>query len=429
MKLVLKCGSIEKKSEIGGIAIRNATCLKLALNMLLHSKLRSWLTIIGIVIGVGAVVGIVSLGDSMQGQIQSKLASMDLTSITIIPGYSRASEMSGFGHSEGTDTQLTKRDLDALRGIDGIVYAAGEISGREGISYSGENATLSINGVDPQVWQYMNSLEVKFGRLLQPADKYVAVIGSDVATGIYEKDIGVNQIITINGKSVRVVGILKEEGGSQDRQIYMPISAAVNLIKDAKKDVFDSIEVKAKDVNIVDALIDSIEKKLLISRHINKQDDKDFTIIALKSMAESVTSMTSSITLFLGAIAAVSLLVGAVGIANTMFTSVLEKTKEIGTMKAIGAKNRDILMIFLFNSAMVGLVGGIFGIILGALVSALFPMIGVSMTSPESETNISLSPHLMIFGLSLAILIGVVSGVVPAYRASKLKPVDALRYE
>jgi len=146
-------------------------------------------------------------------------------------------------------------------------------------------------------------------------------------------------------------------------------------------------------------------------------------------MAESVTEMTSSVTLFLGAIAAVSLIVGAVGIANTMFTSVLEKTKDIGTMKAIGAKNRDILMIFLFNSAMVGLVGGIFGVILGGLVSALFPMIGVSMTSPESETSISLSPHLMILGMGLAILIGVVSGVVPAYRASKLKPVDALRYE
>ena len=112
-----------------------------------------------------------------------------------------------------------------------------------------------------------------------------------------------------------------------------------------------------------------------------------------------------------------------------MFTSVLEKTKEIGTMKAIGAKNRDILMIFLFNSAMVGLVGGILGVMLGALVSALFPMIGVTMMRGGSGTSISLSPDLMAFGLVLAVLIGVISGVVPAYRASKLKPVDALRYE
>jgi putative ABC transport system permease protein len=147
--------------------------------------------------------------------------------------------------------------------------------------------------------------------------------------------------------------------------------------------------------------------------------------MASKSMAESVTEMTSSMTLFLGAIAAVSLLVGAVGIANTMFTSVLEKTKEIGTMKAIGAKNRDILMIFLLNSAMVGLVGGILGVILGWIVSAgLQTMMGDELTSGGG-----VSPYLMIEGLILAVLIGVISGVVPAYRASKLKPVDALRYE
>jgi putative ABC transport system permease protein len=129
-------------------------------------------------------------------------------------------------------------------------------------------------------------------------------------------------------------------------------------------------------------------------------------------------------TLFLGAIAAVSLLVGSVGIANTMFTSVLEKTKEIGTMKAIGAKNRDILMIFLFNSGMVGLVGGILGVMLGAIVSAGLQSMMGSMTAGGG-----LSIALMVEGLLLAVSIGVISGVVPAYRASKLKPVDALRYE
>ena len=134
-------------------------------------------------------------------------------------------------------------------------------------------------------------------------------------------------------------------------------------------------------------------------------------------------------TLFLGAIAAVSLLVGAVGIANTMFTSVLEKTKEIGTMKAIGAKNRDVLMIFLMNSAMVGFVGGIFGVILGSLLSLVFPMLGMAMMRGGGSSGVIFSPSLMIGGIALAVSIGVISGVVPAYRASKLKPVDALRYE
>ena len=416
--------------------MRNSTYLKMSLNMLVHSKLRSWLTIIGIVIGIGSVVGILSLGDAMQEQVQSRLAEMDLTKITISTGYTKASSnMPGppgggpkgdFGGTT-TDVELTKADISALRGLDGIQYIAGEISGSEPVIYAAQNATLSITGVDPQVWKYMTTLETQSGRLLEPSDTYVAVIGSGVASGTYNQDIGINQVITINGKAVRVVGILSEEGQG-DRNIYMPINAAATLIDDAQEDVYDTILVKAESEELVDGLMEDIVNKLMISRHIAREDDRDFSVTASKSMAESVTEMTSSMTLFLGAIAAVSLLVGAVGIANTMFTSVLEKTKEIGTMKAIGAKNRDILMIFLFNSAMVGLVGGILGVILGACVSTLFPMLGIRMMGGGSS-SMYLSPKLMAFGLTLAVIIGIISGVVPAYRASKLKPVDALRYE
>lgn len=411
--------------------IRNATYLKLALNMLLHSKLRSWLTIIGIVIGVGAVVGIVSLGDAMQANVQSRLSTLDLAHITITPGYSRASE--GFGRfgprATTTTVELTDKDIDALRGIPEIKYITGQISGRVNVSYNSESASLSVTGVDPQVWKYMNTVTLQSGRFLEPADNYVAVIGNGVASGIYKKNIGINQIIDINGKSVRVVGILASQDGGGDNQIYMPINVAVNVITDAKKNVYDSIQVEAQSPDVVDAANTAIVQKLLISRHDNKESDQDFTVSTTASMASTVTSMISSMSLFLGAIAAVSLLVGAVGIANTMFTSVLEKTKEIGTMKAIGAKNRDILMIFLFNSAMVGFVGGVFGVILGALLSTLFPMIGITMMRSGGGSSISLSPSLMFYGITLAVLVGVISGVVPAYRASKLKPVDALRYE
>ncbi len=414
--------------------MRNSTYLKMGLNMLLHSKLRSWLTIIGIVIGIGSVVGILSLGDAMQEQVQSRLAEMDLTKITISPGYTRASSnMHGPPgmRDEGTttDVELTDDDIEALQGLDGIQYISGQISGSEPVIYAAQNATLPITGVDPQVWKYMTTLETQSGRLLEPADKNVAVIGSGVASGVYDQEIGVNQVITINGKAVRIVGILAEEGEGGDRSIYMPIDGAVNLIDDAEEGVYDIISVKAESEDLVDGLMEDIVDKLMVSRHINKEEDRDFSVTASKSMAESVTEMTSSMTLFLGAIAAVSLLVGAVGIANTMFTSVLEKTKEIGTMKAIGAKNRDIMMIFLFNSAMVGLVGGILGDMLGAFVSTLFPLLGLKMMGGGSDSSIYFAPDLMLLGLVLAVMIGVLSGVVPAYRASKLKPVDALRYE
>ncbi len=193
------------------------------------------------------MVGIVSLGNTMQEQVQSRLSTLDLAHITITPGYSRA-QSGGFGRfgARGTTTnvQLTDKDIDALRGIPEIKYNTGQISGRVNISYDSESASLSVTGVDPQVWKYMNTVTLDSGRLLEPADNYVAVIGSGVSSGIFKKDIGVNQIINVGGKSVRVVGILTSQGGG-DNQIYMPINAAVNVITDAQKNVYDSIQVEA----------------------------------------------------------------------------------------------------------------------------------------------------------------------------------------
>ncbi len=142
---------------------------------------------------------------------------------------------------------MTDDDIDALQGLDSIQYIAGEISGSEEVKYTGETATLSITGVDPQVWKYMTTLKTQSGRLLEPADKYVAVIGSGIASETYDHDIGVNQVITVNNKSVRVVGILKEEGMGDDSNIYMPIDGAVDLIEDAQEDVYDSYYGKSQE--------------------------------------------------------------------------------------------------------------------------------------------------------------------------------------
>lgn len=394
----------------------------MALSILYHSKIRSWLTIIGIVIGIGAVVTIMSLSDSLSAEMESSLSDMDLTLITITPGYTRASSAMGppgMGGTTSTDAELTNKDIRALKLIDNIDYISGLISGSESVYYMGKSATISITGVDPQVWQYMYTYDLESGRLLDPTDKYVAVIGYNLANEMYDDPISLNRIITINGKSVRVVGILAS--GEDDYTVFMPIDAAVELIEGAEPDVYDSIVVKADDVDNVETVKGKVETKLMISRNVMNEDDRDFSVSDMLSMAESFEEMLSSMSLFLGAIAAVSLVVGSVGIANTMFTSVLEKTKEIGTMKAIGATNFDIMMIFLFNSALVGFVGGVIGILLSVIVTSLL--------GPLLQISITVAPYLVILGVSIAVVIGVISGVVPAYNASRMRPVDALRYE
>jgi putative ABC transport system permease protein len=237
-------------------------------------------------------------------------------------------------------------------------------------------------------------------------------------------------MIIIEGTNFKIVGILNESGGiggGGDNSIIMPIEAARNTLSDVGTDEFDSITVKVTDENLVEETISDIDAKLMLSRHVTNKT-KDYSISSSLAMQETISSTLESMTLFLTAIAAVSLLVGAVGIANTMFTTVLERTKQIGIMKAIGAKNHDIMTIFLMNSALVGLVGGIIGIIIGSVASTIvvLPIMGGRMMNGGGNV---VTPQLMLFALSIAVGIGVLAGLIPAYRASKLKPVDALRYE
>jgi putative ABC transport system permease protein len=412
--------------------------LKLAVNILMHSKLRSWLTIIGIVIGIAAVVAIVSIGEGMQQGVESRLGGLGADLITISPGGGRASAgfrggPPGEQGSTATSTEaknLTKKDVQVLRSVDGVALIQGTVSGSGEVYYLGEKATISIEGVDPLVWKEMTTDELESGRFLGSSDYNVVVLGNSIAENTFKQPLLVNQMITIEGKAFKIVGILQESGsfGGDDRKIIMPIDAARDALDDVGEDEFDSISIKAASTADVDQIMEDAEQKLLISRHLT-EDTKDFRISSAKSMQETMSDVTQTMSLFLEAIAAVSLLVGSVGIANTMFTSVLEKTKEIGIMKSIGAKNGDIMMIFLLNAAIVGLVGGILGICLGTGISSLLPFLGMRIMGMGEEVTTVITPMLLIYAILLAVGIGIAAGVIPAYRASKLRPVDALRYE
>ncbi|MCD4739953.1 ABC transporter permease [archaeon] len=420
--------------------MRTRTSLKLAINYLVHSKLRSWLTIIGIVIGVAAVVGIMSIGGGMQQSVEARFGEFGADLLTITPGgggtYSGfkggGHPGSGFSKESATTSEqenLTQKDVQIIKTVKNVEYVQGTVSSRGEVYFLGEKTTISIKGVDTLVWQHMTYAELEGGRYLNPSDSNVVVIGNKIANDVFKQPIVLNRMITVEGKTFKVVGIL--EAGQDDSTMIMPIETARTTLDDIGQDEFDSISIKASSTEegIIDQIIEDIDSKLMLSRHITTERDKDYRITSMQATQESINEMLQTITIFLGAIAAVSLIVGAVGIANTMFTSVLEKTKDIGIMKAIGAKNRDIMTIFIFNSALVGFVGGIIGVLVGVGISALIPLLGMKMMGPMGTMNTVVTPELLIFSLILATSIGVLAGIVPTYMASKLQPVDALRYE
>ncbi|MCK9568147.1 ABC transporter permease [Candidatus Pacearchaeota archaeon] len=408
---------------------------QLAWNILIHSKLRSWLTIIGIIIGIAAVVSILSISTGAQDQLEDQLGSLGADILTITPGFSKA--MGGMGFSGGggppgmfedssdeDSENLTSRDITVVKSIDNVDVVMGTVSSSGDLTYLSKTASVSVTGVDEKVWSEITTDELSSGRFLTNGDTYSIVIGENLATQTFE-DIPLNSKVTIEGKTFKVVGILESGNG-----VYMSIETARDVFDDIGEKEFDSISVKIEDVELSDETVENIETKLMQSRGILNEDEKDFSVSNPSTMQETMQETMSTMSIFLGAIAAISLIVGGIGIANTMFTSVLEKTREIGIMKAIGTKNKDILLIFLINSGLIGLVGGLGGIILGTIGAGL---IG-SMTSSTGGitsmfSNTAVTPGLLIFALFFSMAIGMIAGVIPAYRASKLKPVDALRYE
>ena len=413
---------------------------KLALNILFPSKLRSWLTIIGIVIGVAAVVAIVSIGEGLQQNVQSRLSGLGADIITISPGGGRAAGgFRGFGDRNMEQTSaiktssknLTKRDIQLIASIDNAKVVHGSVSAKGEAYYLGETSTVNVNGIEPAEWKEITTSELESGRFLGSSDYGMIIVGSRIAQKTFKQPLVINRMITIEGKPFKIVGVLKESGGTggDDNKIIMPINAARDTLQDIGNEKFDSITIKAENSDAVDSLLADIDAKLMLARHLTEKT-KDYNLQSSKQAQERMASIAQTMTLFLGAIAAVSLIVGAVGIANTMFTSVLEKTKDIGIMKAIGARNTDILMIFLLNAALVGMTGGILGISFGAGISSLIPSLGLRMIGPGGgEMTTVISIKLLAEALLLSIGIGMIAGAIPAYRASKLRPVDALRYE
>jgi putative ABC transport system permease protein len=414
--------------------------IKLSMNSLSHRGLRSWLTILGIVIGVGAVVAILSITSGMQQTISSQLTGLGADIVTISPGFSRAFGM-GFGDRERqttTSQNLTDKDIQIIKSVTGVKFVNGIVSGRGDVSYLAESSSVSIQGVDPLAWKEMTTSELESGRYLTPGDGNVVVIGNGIANDMFKQPLLLNTQISIEGKVFRIVGILKESGGiggmgGGDNTIFMPISVARTIIEDINTNQFSSIQVKVTDSESVDEVVNSIEQKLMLSRHVTNST-KDFTITSAQAMQETISSVMETVNLFLGGIAAISLVVGAIGIVNTMFTSVMERTRQIGTLKALGTTNFEIMKLFVFESAMIGFVGGLIGVFLGFIASGIISEIGIRMIGVGGRAGMGanitvITPQLVLFAIGFSVVIGIISGLLPARRAANLQPVEALRYE
>ncbi|WP_406657296.1 ABC transporter permease [Methanolobus sp. ZRKC2] len=425
---------------------------RISLNMVKHNRLRSWLTIIGVVIGIASVMTVVTMGDYFHNQV-TKTLEMESDTIEISGmenGHFSNDEFVGFQESdlavqneyiEDPDAdmsgKLTKKDVYTLKKIPEIQYINVIVKNYAIINLGSETGAANIKGVDPDVWGKLNSEKIEQGRTLRSGDRNVIVITNSLANEEFpDRKIRLNQMILLSNNSYRVVGILaKEEGELFDfrwdgTNIYMPYEEAYKISSEysynKEEGIYDSIDVMLYKGSDADTVVKKIDEKLQLARRVD-EESRDFYIHYDLSGIEGANKVIAGLTAFLAFIAGISLLVGSVGIANSMFTSVLEKTKEIGIMKAIGARNRDILLLFLCNAALIGLVGGIIGIILGTATVQLI-IFALSMYL-EAPFEFTLSLKATILASFVSIIVGLIAGYMPAKSASKLNPVDALKYE
>ena len=409
----------------------------LSLSHVRKSRMRSWLTIVGVIIGVASVVAIISIGQGMRENMQERLGGFGADILTVIPGYFRATGVHSEMHtdrsvSSSSSINLTDNDYKVIKQVPGVMYVNGLVSGKADLKYDNEKTVVSITGVDTSVWRLMDNTGIEEGRYLQAGDSNSVVIGYSLARGTFLTPVTLNRPLTIGGKNFRVVGILKQSGGlggSSDTGIYMSAEMARGVITEkVGYNQYTSMVIKASDASMVEYVKADIEEKLMSSRQVNPRT-KDFTVIASASIREQMSEVTQTLSLFLSAIAAISLLVGAIGIANTMFMSVMERTKQIGLLKAMGAGEREIMKLFLIESGIFGLVGGIAGAGLGAAISLIIPYLGIQALGFGGGLKATITPGIILFALGFSVVIGIVSGIIPARHAARMRPVDAIRYD
>jgi len=399
-----------------------------ALESLASNKLRSGLTILGIVIGVAAVIAMLAVGRGAEAEITGSIEGIGTNLIFVFRGGSE---------DVRNPKPITMGDAEALAdpfAAPSIASVAPMLQGTAEVNYSGERVITTISGVTPE-YAIVRNWGVSEGEFVDEGDllgrSSVAMIGVDVAEKLFGRTSGlVGETIRIEGQPFRVAGVMEEKGGgsfgSEDDVVFIPMSTAqARLLRRSTQDRVDMILVSAISPDAVKQAGEEISQ-ILRTRHRTAIGQDDFTILNQQDFLQTAETITNVITIFLGGVAGISLLVGGIGIMNIMLVSVIERTREIGLRKAMGARKRDILVQFLVESSLLSLFGGIIGILLGWGIAA-----GVGKIAEASNT--SLSPVIGLDSVLLATIfstaVGLFFGLYPANRAASLEPVEALRYE
>ena len=407
--------------------------IRIALRALRANKMRSILTILGIVIGVATVVALLALGNGTTASITNSIQSNGSNLLTISPGKQQAGNP-GAGQSQQSsylyysDYQLLQREL-----ADNVTAIAPSYQSSYTVKYGDQSFTVGVTGVTKD-YQDLHSYKVADGRYISDGDdkseSLVAVLGSQTATDLFGGLSPVGKTISIKDVKFEVIGVLVSKGssgiGSSDEAIFIPLETGYSKLFGSTatyngKKIVNSISVSVTTTGAMSAVSAQIKFLIRRSHNLATTDELDFNVLSQSDLLTTITSVTQTLTIFLGAIAGISLLVGGIGIMNIMLVSVTERTKEIGLRKAVGATRNQILVQFLIETMTLSILGGVIGILLGVAIAFIFTATGL-ITAVVSVGSI-----LMAFGFSMAI--GVFFGLYPAYRAANLHPMVALRYE
>ncbi|MFA5096442.1 MAG: ABC transporter permease [Candidatus Omnitrophota bacterium] len=409
------------KVEKGGIEFLDY--LRQAVSAMLAHKMRAFLSILGILIGVAAVIAMLAIGQGAKESIEKQLASLGSNLLILRHG----SQMSGGVAMEATTTRFNFQDVDAIQKLDYVSKVSPSVSSRAQVVYANNNWNTQVEGVGvdyaairsavPEVGRFFTEEEVRMR-------SKVVLLGTTVARELFGEENPVGKTIKINLINFKVIGILPTKGAGgfrdQDDTVVIPVTTA--MFRVLGKEYIDHVYIEAKSADVTDAAQEEVSDLIIKQHRLITDDQKDtFQIYNMADIKKTVTATTRTMSLLLGSIAAISLLVGGIGIMNIMLVSVTERTREIGLRKAIGANNKDIMVQFLIEAVLMAFIGGISGVLLGSGAALLITV------SSGWAVRVEMSSIILATGFSL--IVGIIFGLWPARKASQLDPIEALRYE